>query len=286
MEANQSCLINKIFTIPYLDKVIANQDRTYLEEYVSKYVSKESNLTWGKVIDEIYQQMDQEHRNEYFYKNTMMNRLLVEKEELSHTAVLTELPIAESKADMVLINGRGVVYEIKTDLDDFTRLENQINDYYKVFSYVNVVVSYKQYPKVREMLRDTKVGIYVLYDSGSLLPRKRAMCNREQLSYDSMFQILRKNEYESILQKYQGKLPGVSSFFYYQECRKRIGKLGITTLQKEVQECLKRRTLLSKENIIHEEKVPYALRFFAYFSREGIKRYERIVNFIGDKVGG
>ena len=136
------------------------------------------------------------------------------------------------------------------------------------------------------MLRDTKVGIYVLYDSGSLLPRKRAMCNREQLSYDSMFQILRKNEYERILQKYQGKLPGVSSFFYYQECRKRIGKLGITTLQKEVQECLKRRTLLSKENIIHEEKVPYALRFFAYFSREGIKRYERIVNFIGDKVGG
>ena len=37
-----------------------------------------------------------------------------------------------------MINGRGVVYEIKTDLDNLLRLENQIRDYYKVFSYVYV----------------------------------------------------------------------------------------------------------------------------------------------------
>ena len=33
-----------------------------------------------------------------------------------------------------MITGRGVVYEIKTDLDNLIRLENQLKDYYKVFS--------------------------------------------------------------------------------------------------------------------------------------------------------
>lgn len=64
--------------------------------------------------------MDKEYRNEYFYKNTIFNQLLVQKHDLYNTAALTELPIADSKADFVMINGKGVVYEIKTDLDNFS----------------------------------------------------------------------------------------------------------------------------------------------------------------------
>ena len=216
MEQNQSYLINKIFTIPYLDKVVSDNDRTYLKQYIWRYIlnAERKAMSYGEAVSEIYSQMDKEHRNEYYFKNTILNQLLIEKHELMHTAALTELPIAESKADMVLINGKGVVYEIKTDLDDFARLESQIKDYYKAFSYVNVVVGQKYYRKAKEFLKNTNVGIYVLYDSGNLLPRKRAKCNREQLSYESMFQILRKNEYESILLKYNKHLPQTSDFQY------------------------------------------------------------------------
>ena len=49
-----------------------------------------------------------------------------------------------------MINDRGVVYEIKTDLDNLIRLENQLKDYYKVFSYIYVVVGNKQLPLVKD----------------------------------------------------------------------------------------------------------------------------------------
>ena len=55
------------------------------------------------------------------------------------TTALTEVAIAKSKADFVLINGKAVVYEIKTELDNLERLCSQIDDYYKAFDHVAVV---------------------------------------------------------------------------------------------------------------------------------------------------
>lgn len=281
MEQNQTYLINKIFTIPYLDKVITDQDRKYLNQYIERYILKKK-ITYGKAIDEIYMQMDKEYRNEYFFKNTILNKLLIEKQS-EHVAAFSELSIAKSKADMVMIDDRGIVYEIKTDLDDFDRLQNQIKDYYKAFSYVNVVVSYKQYYKVKEILKDTKVGIYVLYSSGNLIPRKRAMCNRDALSYDSLFKILRKNEYESILSKYKISLPETNDFLYYKECRKKIEKIGITTLQKEMQECLKKRNFTVEKELLKKE-IPYSLQFYTYFSMKNMREYNRLKAFVNEKV--
>lgn len=102
------------------------------------------------------------------------------------------MPISNSKADFVMINGKGVVYEIKTDLDNFQRLQSQINDYYKVFSYVNVVVGKKQVERVKELLKDTKVGVFELTNSGKIICRKKAFCNRDMLSYDEMFAFFEK----------------------------------------------------------------------------------------------
>lgn len=118
--------------------------------------------------------MNYEYRNEYYYKNTILNQLLIKKHDLYNTAALTELPIGNSKADFIMINGRGVVYEIKTDLDNLIRLEDQLKDYYKVFSYIYVVVGNKQLPHVKEFLKDQKVGIYELTASGRLICRKKS----------------------------------------------------------------------------------------------------------------
>lgn len=88
-------------------------------------------------------------------------------------------------------------------------LKNQIKDYYKVFSYVYVVVGNKQLPHVKEFLKDQKVGICELTTSGKLICRKKAFYNREDLSYDAMFQVLRKAEFESIILKHFHKLPAI-----------------------------------------------------------------------------
>ena len=204
---------------------------------------------------------------------------------MTDTAALTELPISKSKADFVMINGKGVVYEIKTDLDNFQRLQSQINDYYKVFSYVNVVVSKRQVKKVKEFLKDTKVGVFELTNSGKLICRKKAYCNNDELSYEAMFQVLRKAEFESILLKHFHKLPEVNSFQYYRGCQKWLERVNIITLQKDVMKCLKARTLMLVENKL-EEKVPYELRFYAYFSKKINSDYQEIDTFWNERMEG
>lgn len=285
MEKFDTYMINKIFTVPYFDRMIS--ENSVLESFskcVKRYIKTE-DATVGEAISEIYHFMDCEYRNEYFYKNTILNQLLIKKHDLYNTAALTELPLGDSKADFIMINGRGVVYEIKTDLDNLLRLENQIKDYYKVFSYVYVVVGNKQLSHVKEFLKDQKVGIYELTASGKLICRKKALYNKENLSYETMFQVLRKAEFESILLKHFHKLPEVNSFRYYRECQKWLERINIITLQKDVMKCLKARTLMLVENEL-EEKVPYELRFYAYFSKKINSNYQEIDVFWNARMEG
>ena len=174
MERMNQYLINKVFTVPYIDRLVDTRNvPDSLCQCIQRYV-KSGDLTYGNAISQIYSYMNNNYRNEYYYKNTIFNKLLIEKHDLYNTAALTELPISNSKADFVMINGKGVVYEIKTDLDNFIRLQNQIDDYYKVFSYVYVVVSKKQIEKVKEALETSTVGIYELTKKGNLICRKKS----------------------------------------------------------------------------------------------------------------
>ena len=198
MDKNQF-LITKVFTVPYIDSLAEkkNVPDSFLK-CISRYVKEDDGLTYGKVISQIYQYMNSEYRNEYYYKNTIFNQLLIQKHDLCSTAALTELPVANSKADFVMINGKGVVYEIKTDLDNFQRLQSQINDYYKVFSYVNVVVSNKQIEKVKDFLKATKVGIFELTNSGKLVCRKKHFAIMVNYPMKQCFKFLEKKSLKKL----------------------------------------------------------------------------------------
>lgn len=279
MEKVHDYQVNKIFTIPGIDRLIAGKHSEAFLKCVRRYVKPEKGLTYGEAISTIYHYMDCHHRNEYYFKNTIFNRLLLDKHDLYDTAALTELPIADSKADFIMINGTGIVYEIKSDLDNFSRLESQIADYYKAFTYVYLVVGKEQYKKAKEILKETKVGIYVLCEKGNLLCRKKAGYHNKGLSYDTIAQILRKREYENILLHHFGKLPQVNQFQYYRECVSWLKRINILTLQREMLHCLKQRTLLTIE-----EKIPYELKYYAYFTKENRNDCEMIQKFWGRKL--
>ena len=85
---------------------------------IKKYINYDSTKTNSELVSEIYNILKTEYRNEYYYKNTLLNKLLLGIHSVNTTTALTEIPIAKSKADFVLINGKAVVYEIKTELDN------------------------------------------------------------------------------------------------------------------------------------------------------------------------
>ena len=222
-------ILNRLFTQNIFLKLLnKNSDSTYCT-IVQRYIDDSQNKNNGELISEIYKFMSKSYRNEYFYQNTLLNKLLLGKHSINTTTALTQIPVGKSKADFILINGKAVVYEIKTELDSLERLETQLKDYYTAFNYVCVVTSESHYEKVKEILSDTPVGIYVLTAQNRIsnkLKKEPSECSKH-LSHMAIFKILNKKEYENILLEFFQQLPVTSQVFYYNECLSLFSEIPI-----------------------------------------------------------
>ena len=285
VEVSKLNILNRFFTRNTLrDCLIYGNSSTY-EKTLKKYKIDIADKTNSQVMSEVYDIMKKHYRNEYFYKNTLLNKLLLGVHSINTTTALTELPIANSKADFLLINGKAVVYEIKTELDNLERLENQINDYYKAFDHVSVVTCEKN---ISELLKKIDalgkpVGIYVLRKSGVLSAVRKPESYKSCIDKDTLFKLLRKYEYEEIILKNKQTLPDVSAFGYYQACREMFLDFPIEVSYPQVLKVLKQRSkILDKEF----RNVPYELKFLAYFMDLKNNDYKKMNYFLGNRCGG
>lgn len=265
MSTNNS-ILTRVFTQNMIrDLMHGYSDAPILSKIVKRYEIKCDGETKNEnVISEIYQYLSTSYRNEYFYKNTLLNKLIISAHRLKTTTALTEVPVAKSKADFIMINGKAVVYEIKTELDTFERLQTQICDYYKAFDHVCVVTSESQAEELLVRFSDSPVGIYVLSDKNTLRRIKEPAEFREALDKEQIFKILNKPEYENIVKKIAKELPAVTPVQYYRECKRIACELPVEELYALFLKELKARNEI---DIIDFDSIPYALRFLVYFSK-------------------
>ena len=216
METNKMSNLNRIFTRNMLRHFIDGKVDNVYSSVVRRYTSNPGKKNNRELISEIYCELKKNYRNEYFYKNTLLNKLLLGMHSVNTTTALTEMSIAKSKADFVLINGKAVVYEIKTELDNLDRLSSQIDDYYKAFDHVAVVTYEKNLQQLQKVLDniDKPVGIYVLRKNGKLGTVRKAEKHTGDLDKEIIFKLLRKGEYEDIIAQRYGYLPEVTQFKY------------------------------------------------------------------------
>lgn len=281
---NNNNILNRIFSRNTFRHIIENgTDESYVT--VVKRFQLDCNKKNGKLISEIYTELDREYRNEYFYKNTLLNKLLLGKHSINTTSALTEIPIDKSKADFVLINGKAVVYEIKTDLDNFDRLQSQINDYYKAFDNVVVITGEAGVEKLERKVKaiDKPIGICVLQKNNRIKTVCEPKSYVKDLDKTVIFKIMRKQEYEHIIQKYYGELPLVSQFKYYKECKSRFMEIPINEIYNEFITILKKRMVITRDEL---NRVPYELKFLAYFMDLKEEDYKKLELFLGSELGG
>jgi hypothetical protein len=261
-----------------------NNNTTY-GTVIQRYVNDPEDKNNGTLISEVYRFMSKAYRNEYFYQNTLLNKLLLKKHSINTTTALTQIPISKSKADFILINGKAVVYEIKTELDTFERLSTQLRDYYKAFNHVCVVIDESHYERAVSILTDTPVGIYVLTQKNTISStlKKEPIADNSNLDYIVIFKVLHKREYENILLQYYGKLPVASQVFYYGECLKQFSRIPILEAYTMALEQLKKR---NKVLVSEFEKVPYELKSLIYFSKPSKSDWKAINGFLSKKYGG
>ena len=234
MEKNKLNILNKIFSRSTFRNCFDNgYDKTY-SQVVRRYVDNGTGKQNSELISQIYNVLREGYRNEYYYKNTLLNKLLLGIHSVNTTTALTEIPIAKSKADFVLINGKAVVYEIKTELDNFDRLEK---------------------PQAYSVELDAEI----------------------------LFKILRKQEYEEILFNKYKHLPDVSEFKYYSECKKMFLEIPLEEAYLSVLKLLKKRSQIIKDEF---SKIPYELKFLAYFMNLKSDDYKKITKFLNESYGG
>ncbi len=285
VETNRMSNLNRIFTRKMLRYFINGKEDNVYSSVVRCYVNNADQKNNRELISEIYSELKNNYRNEYFYKNTLLNKLLLGVHSVNTTTALTEIAIARSKADFVLVNGKAVVYEIKTELDNLERLSSQIDDYYKVFDSVVVVTYEKNLLQLQKVLDSIEkpVGICVLRKNGKLGTVRKPQRYINDLDKESIFKLLRKEEYEDIIVQWYGYLPEVTQFKFYSACKKMFMEIPIEEVYLLVLSRLKKRTQLEKEEFI---KIPYELKFLAYFMKLTCDDYQKLNVFLERQYGG
>ena len=274
-------ILNRFFTKQYLKNLIDNKcgKELYVQAAINcgvQYVGRKNE----EVIADIYSYISHNYRNEYYYKNALLNKLVFGKYKPTTTSALTEVSIGRAKADFILINGKAVVYEIKTELDNLGRLADQIHEYYKAFRYVTVATYPNNYRAVLKQIDNPNTGICVINEYGridKIIGREPKVCS-DNLDYDVIFRILRKKEFEEIITQKIGNLPKCSAFQYYRECLYMIRKnLSLDAFQKAMEGTIKARPQIDVQNI---QQVPAELRGIAYFSDYMDKDYQKMKTFL------
>ncbi|WP_286947033.1 sce7726 family protein [Acetobacterium sp. UBA5834] len=282
---SNNLVLNRLFTQNVFRKLINDNENTTFGTIIQRYASDFDEKNNGELISEIYNFMSKSYRNEYFFQNTLLNKLLLGRHSLNTTIALTQIPIGKSKADFILINGKAVVYEIKSELDSFDRLSTQIRDYYKAFNHVCVVTSENNFNKLIKILDGTPVGICVLTkrDTISKTLKKDVIEDNSKLEHQSIFKVLHKGEYEAIVKQYFGKLPKTSQVFYYDECYSMFSQIPILEAY-----AMSLQQLKNRNHILHNkiEKVPYELKSLMYFSNPSLQDYENLEIFLQNKFRG
>ena len=273
-------ILNKIFTVNYLKKLINDQGLGLYHDAVDSLISEQKVDNNLDAFVALYKYMFKNHRNEYFYKNTLINKILLGIHSVNTTTALREIPISENILDLLLINGVGRVYEIKTELDNLTRLPQQLEAYYQAFSYVNVVTDESHFKDVSKLLEDKPTGIILLTKRGSLHVEKKALEYNGVLNSRILFNILRKYEFENIINEVFGQLPQVNQSKYYDACFELLSKLDVKEFQWYVLRELKKRSNINSQNLSAFGTIPKEIKSLVYFSKYRPTDFEKFQKFL------
>ncbi|MBN6527856.1 sce7726 family protein [Acinetobacter pittii] len=195
--------LSKIFNSNTLNE-LARGNLTYIQKVAKKFYSDRESISLKELYEESFKLLSKNYPNEYVYKNFIANKILIGRHSLNTATMLSEFRVGNNKADCVILNGKSVCYEIKTEYDSLARLDDQLNSYCQLFDEVNVVCSYKHLSSIIQQIHPD-VGILLLSEKLTLQEVRKANKRTNTLNKKLMMQSLRKEEYLAIYKKISGE---------------------------------------------------------------------------------
>jgi len=161
------------------------------------------------VFDRAYTVFKQaDFRDEYIYKNSLANKILLGKHSVNTATLLHEFRAGICKADAVIINGTSTAYEIKSERDSLSRVRQQLDEYTKIFARVNVIAGFNHIERIQNLV-DSDIGILTLTKRNTISTIREPVPNEQNILPAYIFHSLRMGEAKRILQLYNKPIPQV-----------------------------------------------------------------------------
>ncbi|MFM2477398.1 sce7726 family protein [Celerinatantimonas sp. MCCC 1A17872] len=255
MEFKEKNLINDLFS----KKRLSSLSHRNGFDSVKAIFNEKIGINSGSLLeayDFLYKKLVARYRSEYVYKNAIAEKIVRGKHKFSNIAYYTEFSLENVIADCIVINGNSTVYEIKTEFDNFNRLDSQLNAYRKCFEYIYVVIPESKLSELQKIIPDG-IGIILLSSNYTFRNVKKSKLHQDSFDSVAIVDLFRKNELLHIVKKYYQKYPDVQPAYLWSECKNICAELSIEVLNKELKKSLKERNYISDKSLM--SKFPSSL---------------------------
>ncbi|PCN48964.1 hypothetical protein Csp2054_05220 [Curtobacterium sp. 'Ferrero'] len=228
----------------------------------------------GDAFDAAHRLLSRGYRSEYVFKNDIVSRVVFGRHSPRTASALVEQPTGESIADVMVLNGTTTIYEVKTDLDQFTRLAGQLRDYCSRAEFVNVVTSPARVAAAAAATPE-HVGIIALQQRrGQLTTFRAAQSNLARLNVAHLFRFLRTAEVQAVLRQTHAYEPNSHQGLMWEEMEHLFMTLPIPVAHNLVLQQLRTRAD-SLRDVVTAPELPESLRALMYTqspSKVGVRR--------------
>lgn len=215
-------------------------------------------------------------RDEYVYKSALTHNVLLGRHSLNTSCLLTEFRVGACRADVAILNGTSTVYEIKSERDTLSRLENQLQNYRKVFAKIYVVVAE---PFVDQVIEQTSedIGVMSLARWNRVRTIRSALDCADFVSPLTIFDSLRLSEAKEILNSLCIEIPDLPNTKMRAALRERFIDLPPRCVHDEMVKVIKRtRSLAALGTLVRQ--LPHSLKPVALSIRFRSSDHHRLVN--------
>lgn len=147
--------------------------------------------------------LSRHYRNDLVYRRAVLGQMI----PWSDSILLPEFRVGRSIVDFLAVTDSLHAVEIKSDLDNTSRLDSQLHDYRKIAPLVSVMASKRVVERVLAAPEFQTVGLHWLDTNGCVETVRDARFNREHLDSEVLMRSLRRAEYLRVLSALGSTVP-------------------------------------------------------------------------------
>lgn len=279
---NINKLSAKVFRRPLFYSLAKGADINSILSPFETTIVDNDGLTVRDFFCSIFDNLRNSYRNEYVYKSALINKIVFGRHSPKTSASLIELPVNNSIVDVAIFNGTSTAYEIKTEFDSPKRLITQTPDYLDVFDRTYIVT----HPDLADKycsLGIPKVGVISLSHRDNLRVVKEAESNSKNIKIESIFNMLRRNEYVKIIEDYTSTNVNMPNGLIYDYCKGVFVSMPLDKANKYFIKAMKNRTT-NKDLIDYLYSLPACLRVLGYATPLSKKQKDYLVDLMDKEL--